>query len=271
MTGGQAHDSRVPPFGFGTWNLSGTACTRSVVTALETGYRHIDTAHLYGNEVAVGAGIEQAAVPRADVWVATKVDPERLAADDLRESVHGSRDRLGVDHIDCVYVHWPRAAYDPEETLPALAELVDEGVVGGIGLSNFTPTLLDEARDVVGEGPILAHQVECHPLLPQADLCDYARRHDHALVAYSPLARGAVFDVPEIEAIAAARDVSAAQVSLAWLRAHDVVPIPKSSSTDHIVENYRGFTLALTADERDRIDAIQERTRLVDPPSAPWN
>jgi 2,5-diketo-D-gluconate reductase B len=266
-----ARETPVPPFGLGTWDLADTVCTHSVVTALETGYRHIDTAQLYGNEAAVGAGIARAAVPREEVWLATKVDPERLGGDDLRTSVRESRDRLGVETIDCVYVHWPRAAYDPETTLPALADLVDRGLVGGIGLSNFTPALLDEARDVVGSDRIVAHQVECHPLLPQAELHAYARRHGHALVAYSPLARGQVFDIPEIEAVAAAHDASAAQVTLAWLRAHDVVPIPKSSSADHIVENYRGFELELTTNERERIDAIQERTRLVDPPSAPWN
>jgi 2,5-diketo-D-gluconate reductase B len=272
MPGGTADTAAgtsVPPLGLGTWNMDGEECTRTVERALELGYRHIDTAQLYGNEQAVGSGLTRADVPREDVSVATKVAPERLGREDLAASVRESRERLGVEHIDCLYVHWPRAAYDPTETLDELDGLVEEGIVGGIGLSNFTPTLLNEARDRL-DSPVVAHQVELHPLLPQEELLDDAREHGHALVAYSPLARGKALALPPVRTVASEYDATPAQVVLAWSRAKGVVPIPKATG-DHLEEN-RG-SLALRMDESDlrRIDAVEGSERLVDPPSAPWN
>lgn len=259
----------VPPIGLGTWNMTDDeVCARTVAAALDCGYRHVDTAQLYGTERAVGEGIHRADISEDEVLVATKVDPERLGSDDLIESVRESRERLGVERIDCLYVHWPRAAYDPDETIAALDALVAQGLVEGIGLSNFTPDLLDEVRDRTGR--IVAHQIECHPLCRQEELRAYARRHDHRLVAYSPLARGDVFGVSVLEEIAAEHDATAAQVSLAWLIERDIVPIPKATG-EHVRENYLAQSLSLSPAEIERIDGIERESRLVNPPSAPWN
>ncbi|MFB6354773.1 MAG: aldo/keto reductase, partial [Halobacteriales archaeon] len=173
--------------------------------------------------------------------------------------------------LDLLYVHWPIRTYDPAETLPALDELVDDGLVRHVGLSNFEPDQLDVARDVL-DAPVYAHQVELHPLLHQDRLRAYAVEHDHWLVAYAPVARGAVADVPELVEIADAHDATPFQVALAWLLSKErVVPIPKATGEAHIRENYAALELELTADELARIDAIEERRRLVDFDAAPWN
>ncbi|MDX1747903.1 MAG: aldo/keto reductase, partial [Halobacteriales archaeon] len=159
--------------GFGTWDIRGDPCTDAVESALEAGYRHIDTARMYKNESAVGAGIDRSDVDRESIYLATKVWDDSLAYEAVLHSAEESRQDLGVSTLDLLYIHWPRDTYVPEETLPAFDDLIDRGVIRDVGLSNFTPALLDEARDVL-EAPIRAHQVEMHPLLPQTELLAYA-------------------------------------------------------------------------------------------------
>jgi len=257
----------VAPLGLGTWRMHGGTCVTSVATALETGCRHLDTAQMYENEETVGRGLARADVDRDEVLVATKIDPENLG-DDLVESARASRDRLGVDRIDLLYVHWPRAAYDPEATIGALNDLVADGVVGKIGLSNFTPALLDEALGLSEH--IAAHQVEFHPLLPQPELRAHAREHDYALVAYSPLARGRALELDPVQDVAARHDATPAQVTLAWIIASGAIPIPKASG-DHIAENFGALDRSLSDEDVAQIDAVEGCERLVDPASAPWN
>lgn len=260
----------LPPIGYGTsGDETGDVWTDSVAAALDTGYRHIDTAQMYENEAEVGAGIRQSTVDREDVVLATKVHPDNLAADDAKRTAKESLDRLGVDKVEMLYVHWPAKAYDAEETLAAFDELYDEGVMDYVCVSNFTPELLDEARSIL-DAPIAAHQVECHPLLPQEELREYADRHDHQLVAYSPLGRGRILDHPVLSDVAAKHDVSTAQVCLAWAVEHDVVPIPKSTG-DHIADNLAATTLELDDDDLTAIDGIEERRRVIDPEMGPWN
>ncbi|WP_265109779.1 aldo/keto reductase [Halosolutus halophilus] len=261
----------LPEIGIGTYDVSPEACTTAVTSALNLGYRHVDTAEMYENEAAVGRAIDRAAVDRDEVFVATKIHSRNLAFDDVIAHARASRDRLGVDAIDLLYVHWPIRAYDPEETLAAFDELYDRGEIRRVGVSNFTPSLLEEAIELL-DAPLFAHQVECHPLLQQAELRRHAREHDHYLVAYSPLAKGTVTDVPELVEIAREYRATPAQVALAWLQStENVVPIPKSTSTDHIRENFEARRLRLDDSAIERIDGIDRTTRLVDFPSAPWN
>lgn len=245
--------------------------TAAVTAALHVGYRHIDTADMYGNETEVRHALELSEVEKNDVFVATKVKPENLAYDDVIASAEQSRERLGVDTLDLLYLHWPIRTYDPEETLAAFEELYDRGVIERFGLSNFTPSLLEDALSRL-DIPVFAHQVECHPLLPQQELRKYAREHGHYLVAYSPVAKGAVFDEPVLQEIAEAHDATPAQVSLAWLHSKErVVPIPRSSTAEHIKENFDAQNLTLTEDEIARIDRIETRDRQIDFEDAPWN
>jgi diketogulonate reductase-like aldo/keto reductase len=258
-------------FGFGTYRLADPdECVENVQRALEVGYRHVDTAQGYGNEADVGRAIGGSPVPREEVFVATKLSTGNLAYDDAVETAKESAERLGVETIDLLYVHWPINTYDPDETLLALDRLHEEGVIAHVGLSNFTPALLREAADELS-APVFAHQVEAHPLLPQRELRALAREDDHWLVAYSPIARNEVADVPAVRAVAQKHDATPAQVSLAWLLSKErVAPIPKASG-DHVAENAAALDLDLDPEDVERIDGIDRRHRVVDPDVAPWN
>nr|WP_199174847.1 aldo/keto reductase [Halegenticoccus soli] len=260
----------MPMLGLGTWqNDDPDACSTAVATALETGYRHVDTAQAYGNEEAVGDGIERADVPREDVFLATKVWIDNLAHDDVIETTKASLDRLGVDSVDLLYVHWPSRTYDPEGTLAAFDELYDEGLIERVGVSNFQPEHVEEAVEIA-DAPIFANQVELHPLLPQEGIRSACAEHGVEVVAYSPLARGEVFDVPELSEVAEKHGASEAQVSLAWLREKGVTAIPKASGEEHIRDNWESLALDLDEEDVAKIDAIGRTDRRVDPGFAPW-
>ncbi len=261
--------SGMPALGLGTWENDDPAqCTESVATALNAGYRHVDTAQIYGNEAAVGEGIAASDVDREDVFLASKVWIDQLAPEDVIESTRESLDKLGTEYADLMYVHWPAGAYDPAETLPAFAELRDEGLVDRIGVSNFEPEHLDAATDALGEAPF-ANQVEMHPLLRQEELREYADANGVELVAYSPLARGKILDDPSIREIAEKHAVSAARVSLAWLREKGVTAIPKATGEDHIADNFASLELELDDEDVERIDALDRTDRQVDPDFGP--
>lgn len=260
----------IPAVGLGTYeNTDHDQCVESVRTALEVGYRHVDTAQMYDNEEAVGEGIARADVPREDVFLATKLWIENLGGEDVRRTTEESMGKLGVDSLDLLYVHWPAKTYEPEETLAAVTDLYEEGIVERVAVSNFTPELLEEAIEVC-EAPIVANQIEMHPLLPQTELREACDRHDVTVVAYCPIARGEVTGVPEIRAVAETHGVSEIQVSLAWLREKGVVAIPKATGRDHIEENLASLEVDLEAEDVARIDSIDERERLVDPDFAAW-
>ncbi|WP_209482880.1 aldo/keto reductase [Halorubrum alkaliphilum] len=259
----------MPALGLGTWENDDPAqCTESVTTALDAGYRHVDTAQIYRNEAAVGEGIAAADVDREDVFLASKVWIDQLAHEDVIDSTRESLNKLGVESVDLMYVHWPSGAYDPAETLPAFAELRDRGLIDRIGVSNFEPEHLDAATDALGETPF-ANQVEMHPLLRQEELREYADDNDIELVAYSPLARGTVLDDPTVGEVAEKHDVSAAQVSLAWLREKGVTAIPKATGEDHIRDNLASLELELDDENVNAIDTLGRTDRQLNPDFGP--
>ncbi|MFC7155527.1 aldo/keto reductase [Halomarina halobia] len=261
--------SGMPMLGLGTWqNDDPEQCAESVATALETGYRHVDTAQAYGNEEWVGSGIARADVARDDVFLATKVWIDNLASEDVLETTRASVDRLGVDSLDLLYVHWPAREYDPADTLGALTELQDEGLIERIGVSNFEPEHLETAQDAC-EAPIFANQVEVHPLLQQEELREYCADEGIEIVAYSPLARGKVFDETTLSDIAEKHDASEAQVSLAWLREKGITAVPKATSEDHLRDNWGSLALDLDDEDVRRIDDIDREDRQVHPSFAP--
>ncbi|ERG99454.1 MAG: diketogulonate related aldo/keto reductase [Haloquadratum sp. J07HQX50] len=263
-------DDEMPMLGLGTWeNTDPDACASAVKTAIEMGYRHIDTAQAYGNEADVGRGIEAASVPREELFIATKVWITNLSPDDIRRSTKESLNKLGLDYVDLLYIHWPARAYDPKASLAVFEKLSEEGMINHIGISNFEPAQVDQAIELT-DAPIFANQIEIHPLLPQTTLCEHCEQQGVSLVAYSPLARGAVFEVPELSEIAEKHDVSEAQVSLAWLRKKGVTTIPKATSEAHIRDNWRSLQLNLDAADIEKIDSIEQTDRRVDPSFAPW-
>ncbi|SIQ82478.1 2,5-diketo-D-gluconate reductase B [Haladaptatus litoreus] len=261
----------IPKIGVGTYeNTDPEVCKASVETALNLGYRHVDTAEMYENEAAVGEGIAATDCDRDDVFISTKIHSANLGYEDVLTHARESCDRLGVDVLDLLYVHWPIRAYDPEETLSAFDELYDRGLIRHVGLSNFTPALLETALEAL-DAPLLAHQVECHPLLQQKELRKFAREHGHRFVAYSPLAKGSVTEMPELVDIADKHGATPAQVSLAWLLSKECVVIPKSSSESHLRENFEARRISLDKTDIERIDGIDRTTRQVDFEAAPWS
>lgn len=259
----------LPALGLGTYKNTGEQATESVRTALELGYRHVDTATMYDNEAAVGAGIEASSVPRAEVVVATKLWYDELAGDDVVPAAKASLDRLGLDYVDVLYVHWPAGDYEAGETMAALNDLYGEGLVENIAVSNFTPEQVATAQDH-SAAPIVANQVECHPLFQQEELRAYCADEGVAVVAYAPIARGKVFDVPELTDIAEKHDASEVQVGLAWLRQRGVAAIPKATGEAHIRANWESQRLTLDDADLATIDDLDYDERLIDPGFAPW-
>lgn len=257
--------------GLGTGHLRDEQeCRETVSKALKLGYRHVDTARAYGNERVIGAAIEQSDVPREDILLATKVDSRKLEYDDVLESVAASRDALGVETIDLVYVHWPAHTYRPEDTLSAFATLRERCLVRHVGLANVTVEVLEEAR-TTNAAPISAIQVEMHPLCRQTDLSAYALRHGIAVVAHTPLCQGDVAGVPALSSIARQHGVTEAQVSLAWLMAKDgIVAIPGGRG-EHLEENFASRSLRLDSEDIRQIEHIERTERYVDYEFAPWH
>ncbi len=243
----------VPKLGLGTARLTGEECREVVETALELGYRHVDTAQLYGNEEAVGDAIARSAVDREEVFLTTKIHWDHAAADDVHSSFADSLDRLGVDSVDLLLIHSTNDDVPIEETIGAMNRLQEEGTVEHIGVSNYS---VEETKTAVeaSSTPVLTNQVEYHVDHGQADLLEWCVEHDVLLTAYSPLDEGSLASDPELEAIAERHDATAAQVALAWLAEQpNVMTIPKASSEARLTENLSAIDVELTADERDRL------------------
>lgn len=251
----QVQGTSVPALGLGTWQLTGQTCRETVETALEMGYRHVDTAQAYGNERQVGLGMDAAAVDREEVFLTTKLDGSNRDERSVRRSTRESLNKLGTDYLDLLLIHWPNTPWMAplSETLGAMNDLVEEGLVRHIGVSNFSPSLLDKARDI-SSTPIFTDQVQYHPYWDQRKLLDYCRIHDVLLTAYSPLARGGVLDDPALVQIGNRYGKSPAQVALRWLvQQEGVAAIPKASSREHLEANLAVFDFELTDAEMARI------------------
>ena len=255
--------------GIGTWqNTDPEKCKNAVKHALNIGYEHVDTAQIYKNEEYVGEGIEASDMDRDDFFLASKVWNSELSKRDVLSSTKESLEKLGVEYVDLMYIHWPSGEYSPENTLQGFKALKNRGLIEHIGVSNFGVEHLEEALE---HADIYANQVEMHPLLPQKELLEFCKEHGVELVAYSPLARGEVFNVPEIQEVAEKHGVSEAQVSLAWIMEKGATPIPKSESPNHIEDNLKALELELDDEDVKKIDSIDQRKRMVDPEFAPWN
>jgi len=247
--------ARIPTLGLGTWQNTGDSCAASVETALELGYRHVDTAQAYDNEAAVGRGIAAADVDRDDVFLTTKVWRSDLAAADVRPAVEASLDALETDYVDLLLAHWPHPRVPAEETLTAMAELRDDGLVEHVGVSNYTAAQLRAAQRAV-DVPLVCDQVLYHPYKDQSAVRAACEDLDAALTAYSPLARGRVLDDDLLADVGRRYGKSPAQVALRWLTQQDgVVAVPKATSREHIEANLGALDFELTDEEVARIDA----------------
>ena len=259
----EAKGFQLPIVGLGTWQLTGRDCTRLVEQAIRLGYRHIDTAQMYGNEAAVGEGV-RASGKRAEVVVTTKVQPERLAPHDLERSVKESLSKLRLDVIDLLLIHWPNPRVPLAETLGAMAKMKPDGYIKQLGVSNFTMAMLAEANRVSSE-PLVCNQIECHHFLDQSKVIAACKAHGMAVVAYSPIARGGAQGNAVLERIGQTYGKSAAQICLRFLVQQGIVVIPRTSKIVRLEENITLFDFELSEAEMAEIGALsQRRSRIVD-------
>jgi 2,5-diketo-D-gluconate reductase B len=260
-----ARGMKMPALGLGTWALEGSACRAAVREALALGYRHVDTARLYGNEGEVGAGIRDSGVPRSEIFLTTKIPMGELRAAQVRRNVETSLQLLGTDYVDLLLIHWPSAREPLAETLAAFAAAKEKGQTRFIGVSNFTVALLKETVET-HHGSIVCNQVEYHPYLSQRPVLAAAAKYGLAVTAYSPLARGRVARDRDLVRIGTKYGKSAGQVALRWLLDQaNVAAIPKSSRREHLAANLAVFDFMLAPEDRATIDAKRGTTRLVDP------
>jgi 2,5-diketo-D-gluconate reductase B len=263
---------RMPKLGLGTFRLKGDECREAVERALSLGYRHVDTAEMYGNETEVGAAIAGARLPRDDIHLTTKVWWEHLTPDGIRAALDTSLTKLQTDHVDLYMIHWPTPAMDLPAALATLVQLQEEGLVRSIGVCNFTVALLKQAVEEIG-APVAVNQIEYHVLLGQSAVVEYARAHDVAVTAYCPIAQGKLAGHEELGVIARKHGATAAQVALKWLVDQDgIAAIPKAARRESQVANLEAMKLELDDADRAAIAQLPKTQRMVNPGFAPvWD
>ncbi len=267
-----AHGMRMPKLGLGTWPMKGAQCVEAVQSALGLGYRHIDTAEMYGNEAEVGEAIAASGLPRGDIHVTTKAWWENLGADAMQRAVDASLARLRTDYVDLYLIHWPAPDMDLPAAIHNLMRVHERGLARAIGVSNFPVAMLRRAVDEIG-APIACNQVEYHLLLGQSRLVDAARERDVAVTAYAPLARGELGDYEELRAIAQKHRATPAQVALKWLLEQDgVAAIPKAARRETQQANLDALRIQLDDTDRAAIAMLPKDRRVVNPGFAPqWD
>jgi 2,5-diketo-D-gluconate reductase A len=241
----------MPLLGFGTWQATGRRAYDAVRVALETGYRHIDTATMYGNEAEVGRALRDSGVDRADVFITTKLPPQRVGRE--RETIAASLEALGTDHLDLWLIHWPPRG----RSVPVWREFVaarDGGLTRAIGVSNYSPRQIDELVKETGETPAV-NQIEWGPSLYDERLAAEHRDRGVVLEGYSPFKTTNLRD-KTLVAIAEAHGVTVPQVIVRWHLQHEFVVIPKSVTPDRIRTNFDAFGFELSDDEMRRIDGL---------------
>ena len=264
----------IPPLGLGTYGRTGDAGIAAIETALEIGYRHLDTAQSYDTEKTVGEAVRRSGLLRDDVFITTKVADTNFAPADFMPSVRKSLETIGVDQVDLLLIHWPV----PEETVPfesymlALKEAQDAGYARLIGVSNFTIVHLERAEALLGKDALATNQVEIHPWLQVPKLRDYARAQNLQLTAYQPLVKGQVADDPALKSIATELDTSSAAVALAFLMAEGHIVIPASGSRGNLQANFSATGLTLTPEQMDAIRQRNRGYRHINPTESPsWD
>jgi diketogulonate reductase-like aldo/keto reductase len=242
---------RMPLLGFGTWQIKGEKATRATAAALEAGYRHLDTAMVYGNESEVGRALTDSGVDRDDVFVTTKCPPNR-AGQEL-ETLHRSLEKLGTDHVDLWLVHWPGEA-DLGALWSAFVTAQQQGLARDIGVSNFSAEQIDEVERATGVRPAV-NQIEWSPLLYRASIVTAHRDRGVVLEGYSAL-RGGTLTHPTITGIAERLGRTPAQVIIRWHLEHGTVVIPKSENPDRIRSNAAVGDFTLSADDVAALDGL---------------
>jgi len=255
--------NRIPRLGLGVFQMdNGEACVNAVRAALEAGYRHIDTALVYGNEEAVGEAVRGSEVPREDIFVTSKIPPSRFGREKARETVEESLRRLGFDYIDLHLIHWPVRS-EMAATWDELRRQRDAGKLRSVGVSNFTEARFERQffRES-GETPVI-NQVERHPFFQENERLAYCRDKGIRIEAYSPLSQAKGMEDATLRAIASEHGKTVAQVMLRWQLQDDIVVIPKSSNPERIRENAGIFDFELSDDDMRRIRELDRGQSII--------
>ena len=257
----------IPEVGLGTFRLQGQVVIDSVTAGLDVGYRHIDTAQIYGNEAEVGQAIAASAVPRDALFVTTKIWIDNLRRDKLIPSLEDSLHKLQLEQLDLTLIHWPspQDAIPVAEYMAALAQAKAQGLTRAIGVSNFTNAQLRQAIDTVGAAEIATQQVEIHPFLQNRTVIDFVRSQGIHITACMPLAYGKVVADPVIMSIAARHGVTPAQVALSWSLQQGFAVIPSSTKRVNLEANLHFQRITLSPDEMAQMATLERGERLANP------
>lgn len=257
----------VPSFGLGTFRLTGQTVIDSVKSALELGYRAVDTAQIYKNEAEVGQAIAESGVPRSELFITTKIWVDNYAADKLVPSLRESLKKLGTDYVDLLLIHWPAPGNGVAlpEYMTALAEAKKLGLTRQIGVSNFNIALTRQAIEIVGKGEIATNQIELSPYLQNNKLAAFLKEQGVTVTSYMTLAYGKVLKDPVLANIAAKHKATVAQVALAWALQLGYAVIPSSTKRENLASNLLARDLKLDTDDMARIATLERNGREVSP------
>lgn len=263
-----------PHLGFGTYGRRGAEGIAAISEALETGYRHIDTAQTYETEFEVGEAVQQSGLKREDVFLTTKISTENYAAGRLIDSLRVSLDTMQIDRVDLTLLHWPspNGKQDLASYLLPLVDAQSQGLTQLIGVSNFPIAMLQEAEALIGPSKIATNQIELNPLIQNKKLARYCQEAGILVTCYQPMAHGRLGDEPTLREIAATHDASVEQVALAFELAKGYAAIPTSGKAERIRSNFAATNLSLSEDEIARIETCDRNQRAIDPDWGPaWD
>lgn len=256
-------NQEIPALGFGTWQLTGDLCTEAIETALDVGYRHIDTAIAYYNHKEIAPAIKSSGLKREELFITSKLWRDSFHKKEAVAAGKQAVEDLGVEYLDLFLIHWPDREIPIMETLEGLFKLQEEGVIKEWGVSNFT---INHLKDILSRGIDIANnQVEFHPSLNQNDLKMFCDEHHILLTAYSPIAQGQDLKLPLITDLAKKYDRTESQVILNWIMAKGIVAIPKATTKGHIEDNFKTIEWQLEPDDVEAINHLNRDNRLIMP------
>ncbi|QOL25808.1 2,5-didehydrogluconate reductase DkgB [Thalassotalea sp. LPB0316] len=265
---------KIPAMGFGTFRLEGDVAYQSVLTALRAGYRHIDTAQIYGNEVEVGKAIADSGIARSEIFLTTKVWNDNLSQEKFVTSVKTSLNKLASDYVDLLLIHWPAPPKGTSllDATQSLVKAKEQGLTRAIGVSNFTIAQLEAIKPALTDTPLLTNQVEVHPYLTNLKLRAYCQQHNITVTGYMPFAVGKVLKDPVVTSIAKAHNCTPAQAIIAWTQANHLITIPSSTKAKNIEANLAGLSIKLTSTQLAAIDQLNCNERIATPDFSPeWD